>query len=524
MRMGIHAGVMFVGACLFGCGSDFQCDDTATCPAEADGSGGAAGSSAESTTSTSSSGGAGGHVDKQCDPDVGPPEEGCGLFVSDSLGKSGAAGTRAEPLATIGEAIAKASVDQPIYVCNETFKETLHLTEARTIVGGLDCASGWMRTGEKKTTIAAPPDAIALRIDTDAKGTELYDLVIRAADATLPGGSSIAVWAQGVQVALVRCDVSAGSGADGAAGTTPTGIGALGEGANGQDGGDGQDGCLDDVAKPGGAGGANTCGGVDVSGGLGGQGTSTSGGGAGSNGYPDPVLPATEGVGGKQQDSTACGSGTAGLAGTPGLPGFGAQGLGTFTEAGYQGESGLDGASSGAPGQGGGGGGGAKKCSNNPPGPTGPSGGGGGAGGCGGQPGKGGQGGGSSFGIVSMEAKLTLTNVLVTTAAGGNGGQGGDGQPGGYGGKPGLAGDPGGACTGGQGGDGGRGGSGGGGQGGHSIGLVYLGEAPIVEGLTILAGSAGVGGVGGDGDVAASGADGMACTTLNFADAASCSP
>jgi hypothetical protein len=127
----------------------------------------------------------------------------------------------------------------------------------------------------------------------------------------------------------------------------------------------------------------------------------------------------------------------------------------------------------------GGGGGGSRASASS----HGAGGGGGGAGGCGGEAGAAGRGGGSSLGIVSLNATLTLGDgVTVTVGSGGAGGAGGMGQLGSWAGFEGDGGTAGGtvvdACDGGSGGAGGHGGNGGGGRGGHAVGIAYVGAEP----------------------------------------------
>ena len=174
---------------------------------------------------------------------------------------------------------------------------------------------------------------------------------------------------------------------------------------------------------------------------------------------------------------------------------------------------------SGTPGQGGGGGGGAKGMTSC----AGASGGSGGSGGCGGIGGAGGKGGGSSFALVSLDATITLTEAVLSSALGKKGGDGGSFQPGAGGG----AGAPGGtgmsgtlnACPGGLGGQGGNGGGGGGGRGGHSAPIVFVGTAPTVDAMTTLssglAGAPGIG-VGNGMDAGQDGLAGTACSVMDF--------
>jgi hypothetical protein len=76
-----------------------------------------------------------------------------------------------------------------------------------------------------------------------------------------------------------------------------------------------------------------------------------------------------------------------------------------------------------------------------------------------------------------------------------------------------------------MGGKGGRGGPGGGGLGGHSIGIAFLGTAPVQTGGSIgVPGTPGAGGPGAGADPTpeAMGAKGIACKTINFSEPMSC--
>jgi len=463
-------------------------------------------------TGGTGTGGTGGTttIDPKCVPsDTSEPvDDDCGVFVSSSIGKNTNSGTKKdEAFETLDKAIQEAN-GRPIYVCAETFSESLTLTEDATFYGGLDCKNGWAYVGATtRTDWTAPADVVPLRLLTGTRA-ELQDFVLVAANATSAGGSSIGVIAEaGTQLALLRCDVNAGTGAKGADGEAPAGNGTKGE-----DGKDGTGTCTNQ-GEFGASGGQLICGMASVAGGDGGNGTKNLAGGAGSPGQPELV---GSGLGGKgQQDTPAtdCTVGGNGVAGMPGDPGLGApMSLGTLSPDGYAGAPGNDG-KSGVPGQGGGGGGGAKFCAVN----AGPSGGGGGSGGCGGAGGKAGQAGGASIGILSLNAKLTLDAVNISTQAGGNGGAGANGQPGGaggIGGVPGPVGMSAVACAGGKGGEGGPGGRGGGGRGGHSFGIAHKGEAPNTEAATITNGTLGDGGEG-DGAMG-KGAPGEAGTAREF--------
>ncbi len=489
-----------------------------------------------SSSSSSSSSGAGGH-------DGGPPpscipsmsteavSSTCGMFVSsehgdDTTGK----GTPTAPYKTIGKALTENAAT--VYVCagKVPYSEALAVDRKVTLFGALDCGT-WAYDAANKTQITAPSDAVPVTLTSSASGTSFEDFAINATDATIAGGSSIAVLDDGADLALTRCDVTSGKGADGAAGTSPTGSGQVGADAPVPSPANALDGCMmNQTAVPSGFPGQSKCGMTDTSGGLGGEGTSLAIGGAATDAQPQPqpnAVMGSDGKAGKPQDTTSCRDGNPGADGLPGMmPGAGATEIGDLASTGYLAPTATAGQSPGSPGYGGGGGGGAKQCSN---GFAGPAGGGGGAGGCGGLPGGAGQSAGSSFALVSLNGKVVLDTVTLTSADGGAGGAGGNGQPGGHGGKGGTAGGSNGdgsvqACNGGNGGQGGRGSSGGGGLGGHSAGIAFKGTAPVQKKVVIQHGKGGGGGIGGDMDMTSPGivgGNGLACATLDFTTPAS---
>jgi hypothetical protein len=455
----------------------------------------------------------------------GAVADSCGVFVSRTRGDAThGKGTQAAPYKTITVALTKGST---VYACAGTtsYSEALVVDKAMTLFGALDCGT-WAYDAVKKTQLTAPADAVPLTLSSSASGTEIYDFAITAVGATAAGGSSIALWDNGADLDLTRCELTAGQGAVGAPGVTPAGSGQQGAAAPTPTPATALDGCgMNQTGVFGGSPGQSMCSTINTSGGLGGSGTDLATGGAGTDAQPQPqpnAMSGFDGKAGKAEDTTPCLPGDNGANGLPGtMPGTGATGLGDLGSTGYQAPTATPGQSAGGPGYGGGGGGGAEKCAN---GFAGPAGGGGGAGGCGGQPGGAGQSAGSSFALVSLSATVTLSTVTLTAANGGTGGVGGNGQPGGSGGNGGLAGSSGSdttvkACNGGNGGQGGRGSSGGGGLGGHSSGIAFKGTAPTQMNVTINHGTGGPGGIGGDMDMTSPGivgGDGLACTTLDF--------
>jgi hypothetical protein len=431
----------------------------------------------------------------------------CGVFVSSSKGNDTTGkGTKEAPYQTLAKALGAVG-SQPVYACGETFTESVSISASVTIYGALACSQTWMYDPTQKTLLTAAADAIPMTLASTADGTVIHDFAITAADATAPGGSSIAVLDQ-AGVTLENVDIAAGAGAPGTMGAaqarvmTPTS-------ANGTNGAD-DAACNMTSIIMGGAGGTNTCNGTATNGGDGGEGLPAAVADPGASGQP--MTPANGGAG---QTAVACQSGGVGTAGSIGSAGTGARGIGDVSTTGCQAAVATVGGA-GQPGQGGGGGGAALACDA----PTnmfaGPSGGGGGAGGCGGAPGNPGTSGGSSIGILALSAQLTLTTVTITTKAGGVGGLGSAGQLGGDGGLLGNA-VAAGACPGGVGGQGGTGGPGGGGAGGHSVGIaIKNGTLPNLGSTTITPGSGGMGGAGGDTTMQTQGDDGMACKTLDF--------
>jgi hypothetical protein len=474
------------------------------------------GSGGSTTTNSGGSGGAGGSITPPgCIPSENPDpvEDDCGVFVS-TTGDDNNLGTKSAPVATLTAALALAQQNMGrVYACSQEFPEAVAVPPDGKIYGGLDCTTDWKHIPGQKTTIAPATDMIPVTLE-GGPGARLEDVTIKAADATMEGGSSIAVIAQdGASADLVRCDLTASQGAVGPAGTSHGMRAADGEPGNAP----ATPGCISALTVAGGVNKENAqC--NESIGGEGGPG-SVSQGGPGFPGQPDATT-----AGGGQTASMVCGAGDDGVDGPDGLPGAGALGIGTISASGYTGALGGQGMTTGMPGRGGGGGGGARGasvCANTSF--AGHSGGSGASGGCGGTPGNGGGPGGSSIGLLSYNAAITLNAVIISTANGGDGGVGGLGQEGGYGG--GVGGAPGGAgaCAGGKGGNGGRGGPGGGGLGGHSIGIAFVGTPPVQIDVSI--GQPGTPGAGGQGAVPtpeSGGAGGVACKTLDFLEPASC--
>ncbi|WP_437636512.1 hypothetical protein [Sorangium sp. So ce854] len=466
--------------------------------------------------------------------DVPPPTpttttttlDGCGVFASASAVSAGS-GTREDPYAKLQDAIDGAEGRTVCACAGKAFTEAVTLRAGIEVRGDTTCDAGWQPSPGTKSTIEGPPGRVALTLTEAAGGAKVRGFEVRAAEATAPGGSSIAVAVAAIaaelrQVKAVARDAMAGADGEAPAGTAQAGADApAGDAANA---------CVD--APKGGNPGRMKCGEQETSGGEGGPG-----------GTPASAA-GTRGADGKPTwDAMQNGKGglVLGGIGKPGLPGDsggpGQSGGGgrdaRLTLAGVSGGDGAPGAA-GTPGQGGGGGGGSNALNFCPPAGgrsvigAGASGGGGGAGGCGGAGGAGGKAGGSSIGIVSLGTELVLVEVDVEIGNGGDGGRGAAGQQGGSGGR----GAAGGICTvdpgvkyGGAGGDGGPGGPGGGGRGGYAIGIAYAmapDSSPSFSSFTH--GTAGAGGVDGRGASAGAGQSGGAAACWRFDTNESCAP
>ena len=379
--------------------------------------------------------------------------------------------------------------------------------------------------GDHRTVLAPEPGLVPLKVEKGEEGgiSTLADLRLEAADASMPGGSSIAMLVlTDTAVELRRSELVAGDGAKGEPGERGGELPAKG----GAPGNSGAAACSADSvlgAPPA----ITVCGDVKTTGGQGGDGNVTLGG-SGNDGQPEPVPnPKDWGLGGSGETSgMQCHAGEGGENGTNGAHGLGGRGAGRITFQGWEGERGGDGGN-GRHGQGGGGGGGSRggsvACGLGPNKPKGgASGGSGGGGGCGGKGGQGGGFGGASIGLVSFSGDVSLDATSIVTGRGGDGGAGGFAQLGGAQGAPGIGGVGMSAshagCDGGKGGAGGDGGYGGGGLGGPSLGVAHLLTQPVaLHDSPIRTGFPGKGGSGGNQNLPElDGEDGIRDDTLAF--------
>jgi hypothetical protein len=462
-------------------------------------------------------------------------------------------GTWDTPCATIQGAIDLAAESGRVRVRVSTglYEENLSLRPGISVLGGHSNLN-WVRNPSVfGTTLrgadAAVPEAgandrIVVRAIGITAPTELSGFVINGINAG-PGGNSIGVYVRNSTEGLrvVENEIIAGAGGNGATGTAG---GAGTQGAHGVAGASNQRKARNSPPTPGGAGGSTTCGGVNVSGGQGGDATqplwvnfdTPRFSGAGRNG--SGLAPGTGGSAGSHMNGTSSGcsvagnvpiSGNPGLVGQPGSDGAGGGGasgqFGNITGGLWRGAAGSAGATP-QPGSGGGGGGspgGVRESTTFDHYST--TGGGGGAGGCQGTGGQGGGAGGASLGIMlgfdaapaTADSFPVVSDNRIRRGLGGRGGDGGTGGGGGEGGRAGAGGvrvttsttwdfciqngAPGGA-----GGRGGHGGGGGGGAGGISYDLFLWGTNTLNPGYQALntfdipngTPTGGLGGVGGN--------------------------
>jgi len=445
-----------------------------------------------------------------------------GLFVDPANGSDGAAGTAADPLRTLGEALDKVrsgGAPRLVYLAKGSYNEQgLVLDTHVSLYGAYGGRGDWQRADEHITQLNGGTVGLEIRGLSAAPDTVLDRLTITSANATDAGMPSIALHVIDSQGIRLRYDtLVAGTGAPGAPGSP---------GAQGLDGGVGSPGTHANADSEGtyGAGGASLCAGENVSGGNGqdGQSGGNQAGLEGDRGLPLPLggvggLGGTAGVTSPPPPLTTCtaGSGDNGAPGVPGgagMPGPSGEGLGELTGtlwvANQQGGNGT--AGDAGTGGGGGGSGGSCRRETNPvtvEGAAGGGSGGGGGGGCGGEPGNGGGGGGASIAVLLVRSNVQFEgDTVLRTRGGGRGGRGGEGGsggvggPGGPGGMRGVISSPsynsygGDGGMGGTGGMGGPGGPGGGGGGGPSVGVWCGTDAGVSGSPAFQLADGGVGG------------------------------
>lgn len=423
--------------------------------------------------------------DPTADPSVAPAcvADSYALFVDGASGSDTNPGTQSAPLKTIMAAMDndRLAGRRRVYVCAtpDPYVGNVVVRPRVSLVGGFVCQS-WTFS-DKKTIVSGTSD-IALKISNAADGVSLTDFDVRSADASAPGGSSIAVFVSRATVIMRRMLITAGNGLDVVdIASTPengpaTATAAMqGVPASGPTGGIARD-CKCPLfgSSHGGKGGDAMV--------------------AGESGASDPIPPSDgvyDGAGGG--GGATCLPGHPGPPGAPGVSGAKASTVGAVSAEGWKPTNGGNGTIGGA-GRGGGGGGGA----------PGAGGGGGGCGGCGGAAGVGGKAGGSSIALLMFESAVVVSASTLTAGNGGSGGPGANGGDGTQGGE----GTPG-TCGGGAGGNGSGGGGGAGGSGGIAAPIVRKDGSLTKDNITVSARLGGAGGKGGAGGHGATNSTGV---------------
>ncbi len=192
------------------------------------GMGGAEGGNAGVTGMSGGGGEAGGGGPPTCDPDALAagcvPDDANGIFVAPT-GDDQNAGSSDSPLASLGEAITRATAGLPIFVCGGTFDEHVDVTSDDVALhGGFACPSGgapWVYDAAHRATIAPSDPGYALRVN-GATNVTVTDLAFVSADADTPGQSSVAVFVSGSQgVTFSRVAITAGDGMNGESAGVP---------------------------------------------------------------------------------------------------------------------------------------------------------------------------------------------------------------------------------------------------------------------------------------------------------------
>lgn len=438
-----------------------------------------------------------------------------------------ACGSFDAPCRTITHAISRASSanKKRVRVAEGIFREGVTLSNGISVLGG-HSSRNWILNPTANTTtlqggIQMDAHVTTVRADSITSATEFSGFTIDARDAQ-PGGNSYGIYIKDSNSSLTIKDniVIAGRGGVGTSAVNgSSGSGGL-NGADGLDRKNYHSQCSNSTTPPllaGGAGGQNSCGGTDVSGGSAvsitvcpnntvqniNNSSTTGERGKGDNGGAGGVSSRHTVRGGESGGNYLCQDGAGvsspglhGDSGSNGSAGAGASNAyGSVSNHHWSGTSGSLGGS-GTHGSGGGGAGssgGIQDDRANNSVHYGPTGGGGGAGGCGGNGGEGGHAGGASFGIfVAFSGDSAnvpvITDNEITRGLGGRGGRGGAGGAGGSGGAGGEGGkmfaDAGNYTRcgqngqrGGTGGAGGHGGGGGGGAGGVSFDIATGGNS-----------------------------------------------
>jgi len=217
--------------------------------------------------------------DQNCDGVDG--DRAVALFVS-KTGDDQATGSLEEPLLTISRALELASGPQAgirdVYVATGVYSENIVLVDGVSVYGGYALDFKDRDPSEHPTTLFGQPTSGEAKGTVTADGitsaTELNGFSIYGANASTPGGNSVAVYLinSGSALQISDNEVIAGNGAPGQRGgggtSGATGVG----GTRGQDAITSSSATCSNQGTAGGEGGARSCGGQSVRGGGGGSG------------------------------------------------------------------------------------------------------------------------------------------------------------------------------------------------------------------------------------------------------------
>ncbi|MFO0616370.1 MAG: hypothetical protein U0414_27510 [Polyangiaceae bacterium] len=216
---------------MAGCPSestDSCADHSAPCSGGAGGatSSTTAASMTNSSSATMTSSSTGVSMDCAVSLTSGPTKgDSCGVFVDPVGGDNMQAGTMAAPLKTLSAAVIAWTAGKTIYVCEGALTDTsgIVLPAGVVVYGGLDCSAGYkIKAADARTTLEPDAGEIGLRLADGQGTTEVDRLKVLATAGAAPGSSAIGVIVGEVPSVFADVDVETGDAAAGQDSTTPT--------------------------------------------------------------------------------------------------------------------------------------------------------------------------------------------------------------------------------------------------------------------------------------------------------------
>jgi len=121
------------------------------------------------------------------------------------------------PVASLAHAVELAKVvGLRVYACADTWNEPVLLPTEISLFGGFDCADWKYKGAAFRASIVTGPDQIPITVTGFGGQPVIADFEIRAANATIPGGSSIGVFiTDTTRPTIRRCVIVPGNGANG---------------------------------------------------------------------------------------------------------------------------------------------------------------------------------------------------------------------------------------------------------------------------------------------------------------------